>query len=276
LYLLPRASGQLLADSFSELPELRESLRWFVRSLKASADELQSWVSRDGDEEDKQILINIFLWKQRHGLFDPSWRIKYQFDNPANAYYIHRYMLKNGYNGILDRPDHFPEPAGRAGVRESYLREIDSLLDKASSLTLPEQFDEFGELALFVERIGPSSLNYPRCGEVKKFAGFVLENYSNDPRLVRFSEDAAFTHLSWLLSDLKYEPGYTWKTYRKLALARVKRSISCYPAFLTGLEMYGERMQEIFDKVEIQGGNTLFLRLAGFADGTMSSFHLPQ
>jgi hypothetical protein len=92
-YLLPRSSGEVLVQLCSEDDELHQTIEWFRRVLNLKAADLVSWISREGDDEDKQVYLNVFLWKQRHRIIEPSLRVNYEFESLPKAYHLHRYMV---------------------------------------------------------------------------------------------------------------------------------------------------------------------------------------
>jgi len=261
LYLLPLPAGEMLVHSFSQDRELHPSIEWFNRVLKCEAKELVSWISREGDEEDKQVYLNVLLWKQRHGIIKPSLRVNYEFTSFANAYHVHRYMVANGYEGILDaqRPPSFGLKKVSTGL--SYLDEIGVLLDEFSNPLFSRESDDFGDLALLVGILGPRLSEYPRRDEVMQFTQYILEHHTDDERLSRLPEDVNFASFVWLLSDLKLDAKRTWPVYEQLAIRKRNRGVLSYPAFIVGLEMYGDRVREILDHLEIQGSTQMFLRL---------------
>ena len=96
LYLFPPHAGESLLDQYSKGPGRRAQQEWLRRVLGWNAEELTVWIEREGDEEDKMVMLNVFLWKQRHGLIDPGLRIHYEFRRWPDGFYIHRYMVANG------------------------------------------------------------------------------------------------------------------------------------------------------------------------------------
>ena len=236
----------------SKLPKGKQQAEWFSQILSWSPDELIQWTAREGDEEDKMIFLDVFLWRQRHGIIDRKKRINHAFLEESYAWYVHRYMIANGYDNILTTP-----PSRRDEV--SYLEQIESLLDLFDNRRF--RSDEFWSLIVLLNVLGPQLEKYKRRDEVLKIAEYIVTNFKSDARLETFTNDNEFAGWALLVFDLKMHADQTWPVFKEIFLSSPKHSVTCYPALIVGLEMYGSLFRKEMDKIEIQGGNDLFFKL---------------
>jgi len=255
--MLPVGAGEIILRELSSKEEMEREFKWYGQILSWGCDDLTTWAAREGDSEDKCALLNVFLWKQRHGLIDRNARI-HAFLGPKarpSTYYIHRYMITNGYEGMLNGDD----PYTHVGV--NYLEEIGTLLDQWRASDFGNGELGFWDIVLLLNVLGPTLAAYERRSEVQTLAEYILKNHSVDPRLQRFVDDpelAAFTLLMW---DLKMEPHRTWPEFQSLFLSRRKRSVMLYPGLIAGTQMYGNELREILRDVDLQGGVNLLFSL---------------
>jgi hypothetical protein len=240
---------------------MQQNVRWFEQVLGYDAQALISWISADGDKDDHKIFATVFLWKQRHKLIDSAVRVNGDFKDSPDIYHLHRYMVANGYEGILDAPRSSYD-ASRDSPKLSYTAQVEQLLDRFSAQGIPAQSDDFARLTDLLGILGPQFDSYPRRAEVAAFAAHILDYSTDISGIPVLSNDVGFTNFSWLILDLKLDPEQTWETYRALALAKRQHSVSSYPALLAGLSMYPDRMSEILDPIDVQGSKELFLTLA--------------
>lgn len=109
LYLFPARAGRAILDEYSKMPRRQKHAEWLAQVLSWNAEELTGWIARDGDEEDKRVLLDVFLWKQRHGLIERGLRVHYKFSHWPDGSYLHRYMAANGYDDLkssaIPRPE---------------------------------------------------------------------------------------------------------------------------------------------------------------------------
>jgi hypothetical protein len=126
LYFFPAHAGNVLLDQAWKIPGRHKQAEWLSIVLNRSAVELAESIARPGDPEDKMILLDVFLWKQRHGLIDRGLRVESQFSRWPDGYYLQRYMVANGYEGVLSTPQYLDQP-------RALLEEVDWLLDRFKS-----------------------------------------------------------------------------------------------------------------------------------------------
>lgn len=110
--------------------------------------------------------------------------------------------------------------------------------------------------------LGPQLDRYERRKEVLRVAEYILENNEHDAKLRGFAEDVNLSSLAFLFSDLKLEPNTTWPLFGAALLRSQQHSVICYPALVTGLDMYGSQLRNAMEGVEVQGGMELFHALA--------------
>ncbi len=261
LYLLPPGSGELLIRSFSAQQDMQRSIEWFKRVLNYDASALLSWILAEGDEEDHRIYANVFLWKQRHKMIDSALRVNGKFEDSPYTYHLHRYMLANGDEGVLDIPRSSYDAVDRQSPNFSYRAEAGQLLDRFSAEGLSTESEDFERLTDLLSILGPQFDSYPRRPEVAAFAANILAFSAKISGIPVLTSDPGFTNFSWLMLDLGLDPAQTWEPYKALALAKRKRSVSSYPALISGLSMYPDKMSEILGAIEVQGGRDLFLTL---------------
>ena len=171
------------------------------------------------------------------------------------THYIHRHMVANGYDGILNGDD----PYTQVGVK--YLQEIESILDQWQAPDFGSGELGFWDIVLLLNVLGPRLPVYERRSEAQALAEYILENYSVDPRLQEFRGDRELSAFALLLSDLKIESDRTWPTFRSLLLSTRQRSVLAYPALIVGAKMYETRLDGILGDVDLQGGKGFFFSL---------------
>ena len=250
LYLFPAHAADIVAAWNLKTPQGLKEGEWLRRIIHFSANELIEWTSRDGDEEDKMIFMDVFLWKQRHGLIDPSLRIAYLFHEQSYAWLLNRYMVANGYLDVLDQPQIEGETIG-------YLAQIELLLDRFNHSDFTAE--DLWSLLIQLNVLGSQIDQYGRRSEVLKVAEQVMQDA---PVQLAPLNDVELARVSLLMLDLKLAPDKTWPRFRELFLS-TSHSVACYPTLIAGLQMYGDVFLKEIQGIEIQGGNDLFFELMG-------------
>jgi hypothetical protein len=253
LYMFgPRAGDLLLLHFKQELSQRPEAIRWLQDALASDATSLIECAESEGDDGDRLICLDVFLWKQRHGLISASHRIKADFLKDPLTGYIHRYMVANGYNDVLN------VPIGERGV--TYLKEIYGLLDEFKDPGFNEG-ERYWNLIHFLNVLGPRISEFYRKNEVVQFAQYLMTHSHSDPSLQNLADDVDFSGYALLTLDLGLQPGVTWPAYKSLLLKSTRRSAMSYPALMAGLQMYPNEVPAIIDQLDLQGGKELFWSL---------------
>jgi hypothetical protein len=257
LYMFPAHADEVLLQELRSRDEAAREAKWYARVLSWDADELALWAAREGDPEDKCAIMDVFLWRQRHGLIDKNRRIHSSLGAGARplTYLIHRYMVANDYDGILAGDD----PYTQVGIK--YIQEIDALLEQWKKPDFGPGDAGFWDIVLLLNVVGPTFATFDRRPNARELAEYILENHSVDPRLQGFRGDRELSALALLLSDLKIEPDRTWPVFQSLLLSTRQRSVLAYPALIVGAKMYGKKLDGILGEVDLQGGTSLFISL---------------
>jgi hypothetical protein len=161
-------------------------------------------------------------------------------------------MVANGYESVLYVPQYSHEKTG-------YLRQIDEMLDNFATTDFSEE--DFWGLAMRLNVLGPKLGAYERREDAIAIATYVLTHYTDDIRLHGCGSDIYLSTVALLFCDLKMDPMKTWPLFKAAMRLSGRRSVSCYPALVVGLEMYGSRLREELQSVAVQGGNDLFYAL---------------
>jgi hypothetical protein len=215
--------------------------------------ELLLRVERDGDEEDKEPLVNVFLWKQREGFIGREARVRYRFFDSYRAWTSHRSMVANGYSGIEHLPVRIVEEP------TTYAREIDRLLDLYERAWDARGDEDMDVLLVCLNVIGPRIRSHPRAELIGSFAGFVMDHCGSDERLAWLSASS----LALLVHDLGVDTEQSWPSYRTVLLSEPNRGVwANIPAWILGLRMYGERAAREIEQVSEPLGIDLLKRLA--------------
>lgn len=255
--MLPAGAGGILLKELSGRDETERQAKWYDQILSWDAEELTAYAARDGAPEDKCVFLDVFLWKQKHGLINKSRRIQAYLGPGARpiTYYIHRYMVAAGYEGVLSGDDVFTQ----VGVK--YFQEIEVLLNEWRRPDFGHGDLSFWDIVLLLNVIGPTFANFERRSDARELAEYILENHSVDPRLQDFRGDRVLSAFALLLSDLKIESDRTWPVFQSLLLSTRQRSVLAYPALIVGAKMYGKKLDGILGEVDLQGGTSLFISL---------------
>jgi hypothetical protein len=257
LYMFPARAGEVLTRRLREEQETEREAQWYQQVLSFGAQELITSASGQLASEDKCALLDVFLWKQRHGLIAKNLRIRSALGpgTSPRIYYIHRYMVANGYEGIL------PGKNAYAGEKTQYLEEIGRILDQAKAPDFGAGELGFWDALILLNVLGPVVSTYERLSEVQELAEYTLKHHEADPRLSRLHEDRELSAFTLLLSDLAFEPARTWSEYRNLLLSTRARSVLSYPALIAGIQMYDIELRATLQAIDLQGGRDLFLDL---------------
>ena len=257
LFMLPAGAGKILLRELSTRKETERQADWYGQIFSWNAEELITQASREGALEDKCVFVNVFLWKQKHGLIDRNLRIHADMGPEARplTYYIHRYMVENGYTGIVAGDDPY------TGVGVKYGRETEALLDRWALSGFRQGDNGFWDTVLLLNVLGRTLSEYKRRSEVLNLANYILENHSRDPRLKSFQDDRDLAALTLLTLDLGMEKSRTWPPFRDLLMAKRYRSVLAYPALIAAAEMYGTEFRKTLMEVELPGRPDLLFSL---------------
>jgi len=260
LYMLPAGAGKVLQEQLTIMSATYSRAQQMKAMLQASSDELIRQVRDDGDEEDKLISLNVFLWRQSHGVIPVTARIECGFLKHPFVRYIHRYMAANGYERIAEQ---IPFQH-----KDSYAAEARRLLNEFARSRFEDSEDDgngnqYWHLLSLLNVLGPQINNFDYLSEVVHFCDYLIYDYKSNPALNELHDDIDLSAFALLLMDLQIEPSKTWLVFKDLFLQSKNRTVVSYPALLAGLQMYGELMVVELPAVELQGGIDLFLRLAG-------------
>lgn len=257
LCMLSAGAGEILLKELSGRDETEREAKWYGQILSWDAEKLTAHAALDGAPEDKCAFLDVFLWKQKHGLIDKSRRVRAQLGPVARpiTYYIHRHMVAAGYEGVLTGDDVYTQ----VGVK--YFQEIETLLNEWKRPDFGHGNLSFWDIVLLLNVIGPTFATYERRSDARELAEYILENHSVDPRLQDFRGDRELSAFALLLSDLKIESRRTWPAFQSLLLSTRQRSVLAYPALIVGAKMYEKRLDEILRGVDLQGGTSLFFSL---------------
>ncbi len=255
--MLSAGAGGILLNELSRRDEAEREAKWYDQILSWDAEELTAHAARAGAPEDKCAFLDVFLWKQKHGLINKNRRVQAYLGPSARpiTYYIHRYMVATGYEGVLTGDDVYTQ----VGVK--YLQEIDVLLNEWKRPDFGRGNLSFWDIVLLLNVIGPTIANYERRSDARELAEYILENHSVDPRLQDFRGDRELSAFALLLSDLKIESHRTWPAFQSLLLSTRERSVLAYPALIVGAKMYEKKLDGVLGGVDLQGGTSLFFSL---------------
>ena len=252
LYMLPARAGETLLLRFKREHQQPDAIKWLQDTLNADADTLIERTTKEGDEGDKLVCLDVFLWKQRHKLISPQLRISPQGISEPFLRYIYRYMVENGYDNVLD-----PTFGERPIVS---IAEICRLLDQFADGKF-DNGDQYWSLTHLLNILGPKVGKFHRRPEVLHYARYLASHFGSDPALNELADDVDLSGYALLMLDLGLEPQFTWQTYTELLLKCKTRSVMCYPALLAGLQMYPQTIAGAIDELELQGGTDLFWSL---------------
>jgi hypothetical protein len=195
-FLTEKGVNILLRHCLRE-PNGTELAKRINQLLRADERELRELIARGGDEEDIVAYLNVFLWKQKIGKIEKHLRIKYDFEEPSNAWLVHRQMVANGYEGIAS----IEYRVGGNGGVTTYEQEIEKYLGfHKQDPTSYVDDDYFSWLATNLNVIGPKIKSFQRLPEVIEFVEYVLLNINKDKRL----EWLTLSSFTMLVYDLSY------------------------------------------------------------------------
>ncbi len=271
---LPYLSKSILDKTiqyYSKIEECVNAVERYKNLLSWSPEKLIKFIEQDGDEDDLESYINIFLWKQKNGEFDSKYRINYTFDIDSYNYSTDRYMSMTGYEKV-DELEHIYDTEYIATKIKhiSYKKFIDKYLLNFKKFLFvyedgigPYEEDVIYPLVISLNAINPKLKNEELLPGTIELFEFILDSLKNKsyPLEIDVSEFTMFAY------DIKYPEEKTWDIYKD-GLINNSRGAYDFPAYILGLEMYGEKALDEFKKIKVLGFGSVynFLEMMGIVD----------
>ena len=219
------------------------------RLLDLPPAELIELVLRDGDEEEKVKVLNVFLWRQAHGRIAPDLTVRYAFEESYYNWLIHRQMVANGYDWTSLRGT----VVAQGEANQTYLAQIESQLNAFESRGVNDE----SLLLLLLNVIGPRISDYADLPGVMRFTRSLIE--CKDFEAMRWLSLPGFV---LLVHDLSWPVEETWPLVQHLVSLEHNRSIFNYPGWILSIRMFGRPAKAELQRIEVPGGYDLLEAMA--------------